>query len=381
MKKSKRSIRGIDHMRRVRMKLKEVLLMAGAFCILLSVPKNVCAAELAHEQMNDIVIQTVNDQSLDNAKTAIDNQNEGQLHDGVTNQGDGAEVVADNAGTVNAPDAGTNNSVSVSQSTDTSQQVTEAAQTANDGNSNANQTAVQDNNAQPQSVDALAGSETDATENGVGTTANATDATATETSKVDSNESEVKKIEETDSTEESVKDEKDSKLVEELDENEELLAKDGATLENEDEDEEEESLVISYTPARGTYVFSEEDIKTLAHLMQHETNGQPLEGKIAVLEVAINRIYSSRFPNTVEGVVYQPGQFSNMRRIKGFEPTAEERAIVMSVINGQSSVLNNSQVLYFRNPWTCIKTKANVAKNWGSRRWFMGIGDHAFYEG
>lgn len=52
------------------------------------------------------------------------------------------------------------------------------------------------------------------------------------------------------------------------------------------------------------------DIKLLAALIYCEAGNQPYEGKVAVGAVVLNRMESRRFPNTLEGVVYQRGQFT-----------------------------------------------------------------------
>ena len=41
--------------------------------------------------------------------------------------------------------------------------------------------------------------------------------------------------------------------------------------------------------------------------------------------VVLNRIKDSRFPDTMEKVIYQPGQYATSKRVKGHKPT--ERAI------------------------------------------------------
>lgn len=56
--------------------------------------------------------------------------------------------------------------------------------------------------------------------------------------------------------------------------------------------------------------FSDGDRKLLANLIYCEAGGEPYEGKLAVGSVVINRVLSSKFPNTVLGVVYQKSQFS-----------------------------------------------------------------------
>lgn len=52
------------------------------------------------------------------------------------------------------------------------------------------------------------------------------------------------------------------------------------------------------------------DLTMLAALIQCEAGGESYEGKLAVGSVVMNRVGSSRFPNTIAGVIYQSGQFS-----------------------------------------------------------------------
>lgn len=47
----------------------------------------------------------------------------------------------------------------------------------------------------------------------------------------------------------------------------------------------------------------------LAAVVQMEAGGQGYEGKLAVASVVMNRVNSSRYPNTITGVIYQKGQF------------------------------------------------------------------------
>lgn len=52
------------------------------------------------------------------------------------------------------------------------------------------------------------------------------------------------------------------------------------------------------------------DKTLLAALIFCEAGNQPYDGKVAVGAVVMNRIESGRFPNTLEGVIYQRGQFT-----------------------------------------------------------------------
>lgn len=57
---------------------------------------------------------------------------------------------------------------------------------------------------------------------------------------------------------------------------------------------------------------SEEDRKLLACLIWVEARGECADGQQAVAEIVLNRMESSRFPDTVRGVIYSQGQFSEV---------------------------------------------------------------------
>lgn len=47
----------------------------------------------------------------------------------------------------------------------------------------------------------------------------------------------------------------------------------------------------------------------LSRVISAESRGEPLAGQIAVGNVVLNRVASQRFPDTLYGVIFQPGQF------------------------------------------------------------------------
>lgn len=55
---------------------------------------------------------------------------------------------------------------------------------------------------------------------------------------------------------------------------------------------------------------SYEEYGILYRIVEAEATGEDLQGKILVTNVILNRMDSSDWPNTVSGVVFQPGQFS-----------------------------------------------------------------------
>ena len=56
--------------------------------------------------------------------------------------------------------------------------------------------------------------------------------------------------------------------------------------------------------------FADNDRYLLANLIYCEAGGEPYEGQLAVGAVVMNRVMSSRYPDTVYGVIYQKSQFS-----------------------------------------------------------------------
>jgi spore germination cell wall hydrolase CwlJ-like protein len=56
--------------------------------------------------------------------------------------------------------------------------------------------------------------------------------------------------------------------------------------------------------------FAEGDLYLLANLIYCEAGGEPYEGQVAVGAVVMNRVLSSKFPDSIIGVIYQKGQFA-----------------------------------------------------------------------
>ncbi|MBP5530092.1 MAG: cell wall hydrolase [Lachnospiraceae bacterium] len=56
--------------------------------------------------------------------------------------------------------------------------------------------------------------------------------------------------------------------------------------------------------------FADNDRYLLANLIYCEAGGEPYEGQLAVGAVVMNRVMSSRYPDTMYGVIYQKSQFS-----------------------------------------------------------------------
>lgn len=114
--------------------------------------------------------------------------------------------------------------------------------------------------------------------------------------------------------------------------------------------------------------FEEGDRMLLANLIYCEAGGEPYSGQVAVGAVVINRVLSSRYPNTIVGVIYQNKQFSPVNDGHLALALANDRATAscyQAADEAMSGVTNVGHCVYFRTPIPGIN---------GIR-----IGGHVFY--
>lgn len=112
------------------------------------------------------------------------------------------------------------------------------------------------------------------------------------------------------------------------------------------------------------------EVDLLARLISAEARGEPYEGQVAVGAVVLNRVRHSSFPNSVSGVIYQPGAFSCLDDGQFDEPVAESayRAARDALAGWDPS----GGAIYYFNPVT-----ATSAWIW-SRPAIVTIGRHMF---
>lgn len=99
--------------------------------------------------------------------------------------------------------------------------------------------------------------------------------------------------------------------------------------------------------------FAEGDRYLLANLIYCEAGGEPYEGQVAVGAVVINRVLSSKYPNTVTGVIYQNRQFSpvaNGRLALALTYNRATASCYRAADEAMSGVTNVGNCLYFRTP-------------------------------
>ena len=113
-----------------------------------------------------------------------------------------------------------------------------------------------------------------------------------------------------------------------------------------------------------------DSLALLARVISAEARGEPYCGQVAVGAVILNRVEHPSFPNTIAGVVYQPGAFTCMVDGQIDQPVAS------SALRAAQEALNGSDpsggAIYYFNPST-----ATSAWIW-SRPLIKVIGKHRF---
>lgn len=99
-----------------------------------------------------------------------------------------------------------------------------------------------------------------------------------------------------------------------------------------------------------TDVSYEDDLYTLASVINGEGRGEPYTGQVAIGAVVLNRVESDKFPNSIAEVVYQSGAFDSVRDGQ-INLTPSESAIraATDALNGWDPT---NGALYFWNPAT-----------------------------
>ena len=135
--------------------------------------------------------------------------------------------------------------------------------------------------------------------------------------------------------------------------------------------------VTSVTRGSGAAKFGEQyynadDLFWLSRVIYTESGNQPLEGKMAVGNVVMNRVKHPSFPGTIEGVLAQKNQFTTYwsGHIARSTPNAESVIAAKLVLDG-GVVEEVKNALYFDS----------AANSWASRNrtCVAVIGGHRFY--
>ena len=132
----------------------------------------------------------------------------------------------------------------------------------------------------------------------------------------------------------------------------------------------EKALKITLSGSSGS---TSSNLNLLARCVYAEARGEPYTGQVAVAAVVLNRVRSSKFPNTISGVIYQPLAFTAVADGQiNLTPNDTAYKAARDALNGSDPT---NGCLYYYNP-------ATATSKWiWSLKVELTIGKHSFARG
>ena len=128
--------------------------------------------------------------------------------------------------------------------------------------------------------------------------------------------------------------------------------------------------ITSSSSSGGSSSNNSSNVNLIAKAIYGEARGEPYAGQVAVGAVIMNRVRSSKFPNTIAGVIYQSGAFDAVSDGQiNLNPDSTAKKAAQDALNGWDPSYG---AIYYFNP--------NTATNkwiW-SRPLTVTIGKHRF---
>ena len=132
--------------------------------------------------------------------------------------------------------------------------------------------------------------------------------------------------------------------------------------------------VVYYTNEYNAFAVSasSNDKRLLASAVKGVARGEPYVGQVAVGAVSLSRVRHSSFPNTISGVIYQPGAFTAVSDGQINVPIDENSTVYKACNDALNGWDPSGGAIYYFNPDT-----ATNAWIW-SRPLIKTIGKHRF---
>ena len=111
---------------------------------------------------------------------------------------------------------------------------------------------------------------------------------------------------------------------------------------------------------------TEQDKELICRVAYLEAGNQCTEGQRAVIEVILNRVISPKWPNTVEGVLSAPRQFSTWKHISKVsqEQVNQMNNILNLVYISNDTILPNNNYVYFNNAKSKKEDSIKIQGHW-----------------
>ncbi len=114
------------------------------------------------------------------------------------------------------------------------------------------------------------------------------------------------------------------------------------------------------------------DEQMIARAINGEARGESYEGQVAVGAIILNRVNSADFPNTVAGVIYQPGAFTAVTDGQINVPIDAGSSVLKAARDAINGWDPTGGCLYYWNP-------ATATSKWiWSKQIVKAIGKHNF---
>lgn len=135
----------------------------------------------------------------------------------------------------------------------------------------------------------------------------------------------------------------------------------------------EKALGVTLSGSSSSTGTTSNELNLLARCVYSESRGEPYTGQVAVAAVVLNRVRSSKFPNTIAGVIYQKGAFTAVSDGQiNLTPNETAYKAARDALNGWDPT---NGCLYYYNP-------ATATSKWiWSLKVEITIGRHSFARG
>lgn len=110
--------------------------------------------------------------------------------------------------------------------------------------------------------------------------------------------------------------------------------------------------------ARRACDFTDEEVTMMEYIIQQEVRGASLKHKRIIANVIVNRVNSDSFPDSIEGVLFQKGQFTSAQNYynRKYKPDEDTKRAVLEVLNRQCEDLSQGALYFYAPRWTAQKT-------------------------
>ena len=116
----------------------------------------------------------------------------------------------------------------------------------------------------------------------------------------------------------------------------------------------------------------QKNVELLARAVNGEARGEVYEGQVAVAAVILNRVDHPSFPNTIAGVIYQPGAFTAVSDGQIDVPISHNSTVYKACQDAMNGWDPSGGAIYYYNPRTA------TSKWIYSRPVITTIGNHIF---